>query len=275
MIELFNIGFLEVRLIDIIDILFVSFLLYNVYRLLRGSVAIRIFFGFLILYIFYLVVRASEMELLTNILGQFMGVGVLAVIILFQKEIRRFLLFLGKTNYFQDQKIFDIVLPFFTNQKIGKWKNLISVITETCKTISENKNGGLIVVSKDSDLKFYAESGEILNAEISKRLLLSIFNKKGPLHDGAVIIHGEKIIAARCILPVSDSDRLPINFGLRHRAAFGISEDTDSFSIVISEESNQLSTFYNGKIKEKISVVDLRRDLVRYLDFKPDNQNKS
>lgn len=275
MIELFNIGFLEVRLIDIIDILFVSFLLYNVYRLLRGSVAIRIFFGFLILYIFYLVVRASEMELLTNILGQFMGVGVLAVIILFQKEIRRFLLFLGKTNYFQDQKIFDIVLPFFTNQKIGKWKNLISVITETCKTISENKNGGLIVVSKDSDLKFYAESGEILNAEISKRLLLSIFNKKGPLHDGAVIIHGEKIIAARCILPVSDSDRLPINFGLRHRAAFGISEDTDSFSIVISEESNQISTFYNAKIKEKISVVDLRRDLVRYLDFKSDNQNKS
>ena len=275
MIELFNIGFLEVRLIDIIDILFVSFLLYNVYRLLRGSVAIRIFFGFLILYIFYLVVRASEMELLTNILGQFMGVGVLAVIILFQKEIRRFLLFLGKTNYFQDQKIFDIVLPFFTNQKIGKWKNLISVITETCKTISENKNGGLIVVSKDSDLKFYAESGEILNAEISKRLLLSIFNKKGPLHDGAVIIHGEKIIAARCILPVSDSDRLPINFGLRHRAAFGISEDTDSFSIVISEESNQISTFYNAKIKEKISVVDLRKDLVRYLDFKSDNQNKS
>ena len=275
MIELFNIGFLEVRLIDIIDILFVSFLLYNVYRLLRGSVAIRIFFGFLILYIFYLVVRASEMELLTNILGQFMGVGVLAVIILFQKEIRRFLLFLGKTNYFQDQKIFDIVLPFFTNQKIGKWKNLISVITETCKTISENKNGGLIVVSKDSDLKFYAESGEILNAEISKRLLLSIFNKKGPLHDGAVIIHGEKIIAARCILPVSDSDRLPINFGLRHRAAFGISEDTDSFSIVISEESNQISTFYNAKIKEKISVVDLRKDLVRYLDFKSDYQNKS
>ena len=275
MIELFNIGFLEVRLIDIIDILFVSFLLYNVYRLLRGSVAIRIFFGFLILYIFYLIVRASEMELLTNILGQFMGVGVLAVIILFQKEIRRFLLFLGKTNYFQDQKIFDIVLPFFTNQKIGKWKNLISVITETCKTISENKNGGLIVVSKDSDLKFYAESGEILNAEISKRLLLSIFNKKGPLHDGAVIIHGEKIIAARCILPVSDSDRLPINFGLRHRAAFGISEDTDSFSIVISEESNQISTFYNAKIKEKISVVDLRKDLVRYLDFKSDNQNKS
>ena len=275
MIELFNIGFLEVRLIDIIDILFVSFLLYNVYRLLRGSVAIRIFFGFLILYIFYLVVRASEMELLTNILGQFMGVGVLAIIILFQREIRRFLLFLGKTNYFQDQKIFDIVFPFFTNQKIGKWKNLISVIIETSKTISENKNGGLIVLSKDSDLKFYAESGEILNAEISKRLLLSIFNKKGPLHDGAVIIHGEKIIAARCILPVSDSDRLPIHFGLRHRAAFGISEDTDSFSIVISEESNQLSTFYNGKIKENISVVDLRKNLVRYLDFKSDNQNKS
>ena len=114
MIYNFNIGFLELRLIDFIDILLVSLLLYNIYRLLRGSVAIRIFIGFLILYFFYLIVRASEMELLTNILGQFMGVGVLAVIILFQKEIRRFLLFLGKTNYIKDQKLFDIFSPFLS-----------------------------------------------------------------------------------------------------------------------------------------------------------------
>ena len=127
MIYNFNIGFLEIRFIDIVDVFLVSLLLYNIYRLLRGSVAIRIFIGFLILYFFYLIVRASEMELLTNILGQFMGVGVLAVLILFQKEIRRFLLFLGKTNYIKDQKIFDIFSPFFSNQIKNKWSNLINI----------------------------------------------------------------------------------------------------------------------------------------------------
>ena len=120
MIYNFNIGFLEIRFIDFIDIFLVSLLLYTIYRLLRGSVAIRIFIGFLILYFFYLIVRASEMELLTNILGQFMGVGVLAVLILFQKEIRRFLLFLGKTNYIKDQKLFDVFSLFFTNNKNKK-----------------------------------------------------------------------------------------------------------------------------------------------------------
>ena len=125
MIYNFNICFLDIRLIDFIDIFLVSLLLYNIYRLLRGSVAIRIFIGFLILYFFYLLVRASEMELLTNILGQFMGVGVLAVLILFQKEIRRFLLFLGKTNYIQDRKLFDLFSPFFSSQVKNKWNNFV------------------------------------------------------------------------------------------------------------------------------------------------------
>ena len=139
MIYNFNIGFLEIRFIDFIDIFLVSLLLYTIYRLLRGSVAIRIFIGFLILYFFYLIVRASEMELLTNILGQFMGVGVLAVLILFQKEIRRFLLFLGKTNYIKDQKLFDVFSLFFTNNTNKKWNNLVNVIVDSCKLITENK----------------------------------------------------------------------------------------------------------------------------------------
>ena len=150
MIYNINIGFLEIRLIDFIDIFLVSLLLYNIYRLLRGSVAIRIFIGFLILYFFYLIVRASEMELLTNILGQFMGVGVLAVLILFQKEIRRFLLFIGKTNYIQDKRLFDVFTPFFSNQIRNKWNNLVNVIVDSCKLITENKSGALIVLSKDS-----------------------------------------------------------------------------------------------------------------------------
>jgi len=266
MIYNFNIGFLELRLIDIIDIFLVSLLLYNIYRLLRGSVAIRIFIGFLILYFFYLIVRASEMELLTNILGQFMGVGVLAVLILFQKEIRRFLLFLGKTNYIRDQKIFDVFSPFFFSQIKNKWTNLINILVDSSKLILDNKNGGLIVISKDSELKFYSESGEILNAKISRRLLLSIFNKKSPLHDGAVIIHGEKIIAARCILPVSEDQNLPMSFGMRHRAAYAISEDTDALAIVISEEHNTISIFINGDINKNLTIVELRSHIVEYLE---------
>ena len=263
MIYNFNIGFLEIRLIDFIDIFLVSLLLYNIYRLLRGSVAIRIFIGFLILYFFYLLVRASEMELLTNILGQFMGVGVLAVLILFKKEIRRFLLFLGKTNYIQDRKIF---APFFSNQVKNKWNNLVMIIVDSCKLITENKSGALIVLSRDSELKYYSESGEFLDAKLSKRLLLSIFNKKSPLHDGAAIIYDGKIVAARCILPVSENQNLPMDFGLRHRAAFGISEDTDALAIVVSEENGTISTFLDGNINSNLSVVDLRSKINEYLE---------
>ena len=150
MIYNFNIGFLEIRFIDFIDIFLVSLLLYTIYRLLRGSVAIRIFIGFLILYFFYLIVRASEMELLTNILGQFMGVGVLAVLILFQKEIRRFLLFLGKTNYIKDQKLFDVFSLFFTNNTNKKWNNFVTTLVDSCQLIIENNSGALIVISKNT-----------------------------------------------------------------------------------------------------------------------------
>ena len=139
-------------------------------------------------------------------------------------------------------------------------------MVDSCQLIIENNSGALIVISKNSELKFYSESGEILNAILSKRLLLSIFNRKSPLHDGAVIIHGEKIIAARCILPVSENQDLPMNFGLRHRAAYGISQDTDALAIVISEEHKTVSVFQDGDIKTKISIVQLRSEILNYLE---------
>ena len=139
-------------------------------------------------------------------------------------------------------------------------------MVDSCQLIIENNSGALIVISKNSELKFYSESGEILNAILSKRLLLSIFNRKSPLHDGAVIIHDEKIIAARCILPVSDNQDLPMNFGLRHRAAYGISQDTDALAIVISEEHKTVSVFQDGDIKTKISIVQLRSEILNYLE---------
>lgn len=262
MIFLFNIGFLEVSWVDVIDISLVSFLLYQVYKLMKGSVAVKIFLGFLSLYLVFLVVKAAQMELLTLILGQFMGVGVLAAIILFQQEIRKFLLLIGKTTIFNRDNIFK-GLPWRKNEYLNDIN--ITPIIEAVKTLGGTNTGALIVFSKSSELKFYAESGDLIEAVISKRLLLSIFNKYSPLHDGAVILHQGKIKAARCILPVTEQDNLPAQFGLRHRAAIGMTEITDTLVIVVSEETGQMSAVKNGKIYHNLSSQELRKKINQYL----------
>ncbi|MDQ3535008.1 MAG: diadenylate cyclase CdaA [Bacteroidota bacterium] len=259
---LFRVGFLEISWVDIIDITLVSILLYQVYKLMRGSVAVKIFLGFLSLYLIYLVVNAAEMELLSAILGQFMGVGVLAAIILFQQEIRKFLLLIGKTTIFNRDNIFN-GLPWRKNDQLRNVN--VTPIIEAAKTLGGSNTGALIVFSKSSELRFYAESGDLIDAVISKRLLLSIFNKYSPLHDGAVIIYQGKIKAARCILPVTEQENLPAHFGLRHRAAIGMSEITDSLTIVVSEETGQLSAVKNGKIYHNLSTLELRKKINEYL----------
>ncbi len=262
MIFLFNIGFLEVRWVDIVDITAVSILLYQVYKLMKGSVAVKIFLGFLSLYLVFLVVKAAQMELLSLILGQFMGVGVLAAIILFQQEIRKFLLLIGRTTIFNGDNIFK-GLPWRKNDYLNDLN--ITPIIEAVKTLGGTNTGALIVFSKSSELKFYAESGDLIDAVISKRLLLSIFNKYSPLHDGAVIIHQSKIKAARCILPVTEQENLPAQFGLRHRAAIGMTEITDTLVIVVSEETGQMSVVKNGRIFHNLSSQELRKKINQYL----------
>ena len=162
-------------MVDVIDIAAVSFLLYQVYKLMKGSVAIRIFLGFLLLYLIYLVVRAIDMELLSAILGQFMGVGVIAVIILFQQEIRKFLLMLGKTTLFNRDNLFRGIWD-----SADDLEHIVGQAVDAAKSMGGSNTGALIVFSRDSELKFYAESGDIINANLSKRLLLSIFNKYSP-----------------------------------------------------------------------------------------------
>ena len=258
---LFSIGFLEIKWVDIIDILLVSLLMYQVYKLMRGSVALSIFFGFLTLYLIFLVVKAAQMELLTAILGQFMGVGVLAVIILFQQEIRKFLLLVGKTTAINRDNLFN----GFWRKKEDTGKFNLTPIIDACKSLSGSNTGALIVFSKSSPLKFYAESGDELDAVVSKRILLSIFNKYSPLHDGAVIIYETRVKAARCILPVSDKDNLPAELGLRHRAAIGMTEVTDTLVVVVSEETGQMSAVENGEIYRNLSAKELRQRINNYL----------
>jgi len=260
LIYLFNIGFLNVRWTDLIDILLVSLLLYQIYKLLKGSVAVRVLLGFLSLYLIYLVVKAAQMELLTNILGQFMGVGVLAAIILFSTEIRKFLLLLGKTTFRQD--------GVFWRKREPKEAMNLTAIMEAIKSLSGTNTGALIVFSRNTELKFYADSGDILDAFLSKRLLMSIFNKHSPLHDGAVIIYQGKIKAARCILPISERDTIPAQYGMRHRAALGMSEATDTLVLIISEETGQTSLARNGQLESNLSAPEIRKRLNRYLTEK-------
>ncbi|MBJ6117412.1 TIGR00159 family protein [Pontibacter sp. BT310] len=257
---LFTIGFLEIELLDIIDILLVTALLYQLYKLLTGSVALKIFLGLLSIYLLYLVVRAAGMELLSIILGQFMGVGVLAAIILFQPEIRRFLLMIGKTTALNHERFWGFPWRRDTTEKLS-----LTPFIEAAKSLAAKNTGALIVFAKSSELKYYAESGDLIDAVISKRLLMSIFNKNSPLHDGAVIIANNRIKAARCILPVSENQEIPASMGLRHRAAIGLTEITDSIVLVVSEETGQVALVRNGEAFRNLSSADLRVKLNQFL----------
>jgi diadenylate cyclase len=261
MVFLFKIGFLDVSWVDIVDIALVSVLLYQVYKLIRGSIAVNIFLGILALYLVYLIVRAAQMELLATILGQFMGVGVLAMIILFQPEIRKFLLVIGRGTEFREN-IF---------KTLANWRNTyhedfdIQQIIEAIKTLKATRTGALIVFSRDVELRFYVETGDVLEAAVTKRLLLSIFNKNSPLHDGAVIIYKGKVKAARCVLPVSENDHLPAHFGLRHRSAIGMSENTDTLVMAISEETGRLILTRNGKYLRGLKLKQVEQKILDYL----------
>lgn len=263
MILAFKIGFLNIGFKDILDILLVTILLAQVYKLMKGSVAIKVFMGFLTLYLIYLVVSALQMELLSTILGQFMGVGVLAAIILFQQEIRKFLLMMGRTNIFEEGMLMKKVRFWSQNGKTHR--SNITPIVEAVKSLAGSNTGALIVLSVDSPLKFYAESGDMMDSLLSKRLLLAIFNKYSPLHDGAVIVHKDRIVAARCILPVTEQDNIPAQYGLRHRAGLGMSENTETYIIAVSEETGQISSMMDGAVSHNISAQELRKQINKYL----------
>ncbi len=262
MILALKIGFLEVTWVDFFDIGLVAILLYQVYKLIRGSIAVNIFLGILALYLIYLIVRAAQMELLTTILGQFMGVGVLATIILFQQEIRKFLLVIGRSTEVNK----DTFIKSFTNWRHQHEEDFdIHEVIEAAKTLKATRTGALIVFSRDSELKFYVETGDSVNAVVSRRLLLSIFNKNSPLHDGAVIIHKGRIKAARCVLPVSENDHLPAQFGLRHRSAIGMSESTDTLVLAISEETGRLILARNGVYIKGLRLKQVEQKILEYL----------
>lgn len=244
MLNLFITGFIDIRLLDVIDILLVALLLFELYRLLRGTVAINIFIGIVAIFVAWKVVDILEMELLSEILGAFISVGFIALIVIFQPEIRRFLLALGTPSFLKKRKG---KFLFWTFNMKAESELDIDTILLACQRMADIKEGALIVIAKRNDLRQIIESGEMIGAQLSAPMIENIFFKNSPLHDGAMIISDNKITAAGCILPVSNNPELPSRLGLRHRAAIGITEQSDAITIVVSEQSGKLSFCKEGE----------------------------
>ncbi len=250
--------FINISLWNIIDILLVAFLLLQIYLLIRKTIAIQIFAGIILLYFVWAVVRALNLELLSSFLGQFFEFGVLALIVVFQPEIRKFLLILG-TKYNLAEKLPKNFMNF--EQKTRMSEEDAETISRACAHMSSSFTGALIVIAHQADLSEYISTGVSLEARISSSLIESIFYKSTPLHDGAMIIKGHKVKAARCILPVT-SQKIKSSIGLRHRSALGMSEHSDAHIITVSEENGYISYTQNGEMERNISRARLKELLL-------------
>lgn len=253
----YTMGFVPFTFIDFIDIILVAAIMFWIYRATRGTNAPYIISGIIMIYLMWVVVRTLNMELLSNILGQFVSVGVIALIIVFQPEIRRFLQMIGMR-----QKRFNFIARIF-NRNDNTSVTIIAPIVQACREMSAHKTGALIVIGRQSDLRLITEGGIAIDAKISTPLLENIFFKNAPLHDGAVVIEGDRIVAAKCILPVTQSD-VPKSYGTRHRAAIGMSEISDAIILVVSEETGGISIAHGGTIHRDIAPDQLANLLQRH-----------
>jgi len=251
--------FIEFGIKDFIDILLVAYLLYQTYRLMKDSGSINIFVGILVFIGCWIIVsQVLEMRLLGSIFDKLVSVGVLALIVLFQDEVRKFLVTVGS------HKRWENVLRFLRKSKQEKIEQSdIMPIVMACMSMSKGKVGALIVIEKNVPLNEIIRSGETINADVNQRLIENIFFKNSPLHDGAMIIRHKQIIAAGCILPVSHDLNIPKELGLRHRAAMGVSQETDALAIIVSEETGGISAAYKGQFHLRLTAEELERILTK------------
>jgi uncharacterized protein (TIGR00159 family) len=251
---LLSTGLFSFRWVDLVDIILFAVLLYEIYNLVKGTAAIRIFIGIIAVYLIWKVVRLFQMQLLSEILGQFISVGVIALIVVFQPEIRQFLLLVGNTRIIKNQRKRFLFWKFKINNPV----NLdIDKIVKACQKMAETRTGALIVIAQQNELNQFVATGQLVEARISETLLETIFFKNSPLHDGAVVVVGDTIRAARCILPVSNRSDIPGRYGLRHRAAVGITEKSDAVAVVVSEEKGKIAYSYEGRLVENVTPATL------------------
>lgn len=251
--------FIHIGLIDIIDILLVSVLIFYVLRMLRGSQAMSIFVAIVALFAIRIICNSLDMELMSSLLGAVLDVGLIALIVIFQPEIRRFLTSLG-SSYRQAGRKAPLLSKILGMEPAVESSNTINEICKACEEMSRDKCGALIVIQKRMSLRFIVETGDIVDACVSQRLLRNLFFKNSPLHDGAVIIEGDRVVAARCTLPISEKD-LPASFGMRHKAAAGMSESADAQIVVVSEETGGITVFLQGEYTHIEDINDLKRFL--------------
>ena len=249
---------LNFSVIDVLDIILVASLLYYAYKLLKGTVAINIFIGIILIYLVWRITVLLDMELLSSIIGGFMSVGIIALIVVFQPEIRKFLLMVGSTNL-SKKGSFLKKIKFFKNQRLERDTTDIESVMLACNNMSQSKTGALIVIERSNNLNFLEDSGDEMNIMVTQPILESIFFKNSPLHDGAIIISNNFIKATRVVLPINNQSKISVKYGLRHRAAVSITEKTDAVAIVVSEENGKISYIKNGKFIEFISVENLTK----------------
>ena len=255
-----NFSFLEFSFVDVLDIVVVAFLLFYLYKLVKGTVAINIFLGIVIIYFMYQLTITLNMNVLSNILGNFISVGFFALIVVFQQEIRKFLLLLGSTNY-TSRESFVRYFNFLNLEEEQIVQLDLTLFVNACENMAKDKMGAIIVLERSNNLDFVKSTGDETKITLSPQILESIFYKNSPLHDGAIIIKGNRITATRIVLPVSESNSIPSRFGLRHRAGLGISEKTDALVIVISEERGDIVYIKNGQFQKFDSAEKLKRTL--------------
>lgn len=256
---------MDFRWLNVLDLLLVVFLVIQLYRLLKGSLAFNIFLGLLVVYAVYFLVRFLEMPILSNILQNFINVGIIAIIIIFQPEIRKFLLVLGKkTPLSKDSFLTKLFLP----DKFKSYReeeHVINEIVTAASHLATRNVGALIIIATTYRVKFDSAASITIDSNVSARLIECIFEKGSPLHDGALIVVGHRILAAKVILPVSDNPDLPTRVGLRHRSAVGITEHSDNLAILVSEERGTISYAEDGELTMDVSPEDLKSKLYTLL----------
>ena len=255
--------FLNISFADVLDVLLVAVIIYEVYKLIRGTQAMNIFIAIILLYALRALCSALNMSLLTHMMDAVLGVGLIALIVIFQPEIRRFLVRIGAEVFSARKKGGGRLRKFFGGEAAQAEISpaALDEITSACYRMSEGKVGALMVFKHTSTLDGIIETGDTINAEINRRLIENIFFKNSPLHDGAVIMTSDTIVAARCTLPISEKPDINPRYGMRHRAAVGITERTDAEAVVVSEETGEISYVKEGTIKTLSSITELRRAL--------------
>ncbi|MBK7762153.1 MAG: TIGR00159 family protein [Bacteroidetes bacterium] len=253
--------FQHLTVVELCDILLVLLIVFQLFRALRKSIAFNIFIGSIVIYILWLVVKKLQMPLMSEILDRLVSIGLIGLIVVFQPEVRKFLIALGRRSPVGKN---GFVSRLFQSNSLNKYiveEDVIEEITEALTFMQERKIGAILVIARSERFEFDTNTGKMINGRVSAKLLESIFTKESPLHDGAVLIDKDNLIAAAVVLPISDNTKLPSNIGLRHRSGVGATEHSDVLVVILSEESGKISVAKNGNLFQDMRMEDVKKEM--------------